>query len=258
MPKPAAKSKALDINTCSAQQLLDLKLKGLSDKKATALVDYRRKCGPYQDWTSVLLVDGIGPESVSKLQLAGVVLSEAAAATSRPLKPASSPCFGSPAKSRSQKQQPGTHSVSASSTSADPRTPPAKQSTGIFKCLFGQHQPSPAGQTSKLPAGFNKARPHSTQADIPAGPAPAKASRPAPSKPAQTTHDVPHPAEVRWWQVCGNPAAPFPPEFAVSKKQIRSYDYVRIAPGDAMRMVYKGQLLTQQEAAEMQEAWKQR
>ncbi|MBD90096.1 MAG: topoisomerase [Deltaproteobacteria bacterium] len=66
-PEPtAAKSKLLNVNTASSDQLQALP--GIGPKKADAIVSYRSANGPFQQVDDLVQVKGIGPKTLDKLR----------------------------------------------------------------------------------------------------------------------------------------------------------------------------------------------
>ena len=62
----AAKSKLLNVNTASSDQLQALP--GIGPKKADAIVSYRSANGPFQQVDDLVQVKGIGPKTLDKLR----------------------------------------------------------------------------------------------------------------------------------------------------------------------------------------------
>jgi len=55
-------SQKININTASADELMDLK--GIGEKKAQAIVDFRENNGPFKQPEDIIKVPGIGPKTV--------------------------------------------------------------------------------------------------------------------------------------------------------------------------------------------------
>ncbi len=55
-------SQKININTASADELMDLK--GIGEKKAQAIVDFRENNGPFKQPEDIIKVPGIGPKTL--------------------------------------------------------------------------------------------------------------------------------------------------------------------------------------------------
>ena len=55
-------SQKININTASADELMDLK--GIGEKKAQAIVDFRENNGPFRQPEDIIKVPGIGPKTL--------------------------------------------------------------------------------------------------------------------------------------------------------------------------------------------------
>jgi len=62
---PAAQAGPVNINTADAATL-SRELKGIGMKRAEAIVEYRRKFGPFKSADELALVKGIGPAAIQK------------------------------------------------------------------------------------------------------------------------------------------------------------------------------------------------
>jgi competence protein ComEA len=62
---PAALAGPVNINTADAATL-SRELKGIGMKRAEAIVEYRRKFGPFKSADELALVKGIGPSAIQK------------------------------------------------------------------------------------------------------------------------------------------------------------------------------------------------
>jgi competence protein ComEA len=62
---PAALAGPVNINTADAATL-SRELKGIGMKRAEAIVEYRRKFGPFKSPDELALVKGIGPAAIQK------------------------------------------------------------------------------------------------------------------------------------------------------------------------------------------------
>ena len=71
MPK---KTITLNLNAATLEELANVKQIGA--KRAKALIDYRKKNGPFEDLSDLLRVDGFDEQSVDDLENSGASLSE--------------------------------------------------------------------------------------------------------------------------------------------------------------------------------------
>jgi len=55
-------SQKININTASADELMDLK--GIGEKKAQTIVDFRENNGPFKQPEDIIKVPGIGPKTL--------------------------------------------------------------------------------------------------------------------------------------------------------------------------------------------------
>lgn len=78
---PAAFAGPVDINSADAASL-DRALKGVGPKTAAAIVDYRKKQGPFKSVDDLAKVNGIGPALIEKNRANMTVGSANAATTS--------------------------------------------------------------------------------------------------------------------------------------------------------------------------------
>jgi competence protein ComEA len=62
---PGAQAGPININTADAATL-SRELKGIGMKRAEAIVEYRRKFGPFKSADELALVKGIGPAAIQK------------------------------------------------------------------------------------------------------------------------------------------------------------------------------------------------
>lgn len=62
---PATQAGPVNINTADATTL-SRELKGIGMKRAEAIVEYRRKFGPFKSADELALVKGIGPAAIQK------------------------------------------------------------------------------------------------------------------------------------------------------------------------------------------------
>jgi len=62
---PAAQAGPVNINTADAATL-SRELKGIGMKRAEAIVEYRRRFGPFKSADELALVKGIGPAAIQK------------------------------------------------------------------------------------------------------------------------------------------------------------------------------------------------
>jgi len=62
----SAKSKKININTASKEELMNLP--GIGDVKAQAIIDYRTKNGPFKDIHEIVNVSGIGEKTFEKIK----------------------------------------------------------------------------------------------------------------------------------------------------------------------------------------------
>jgi competence protein ComEA len=58
----AADSQKININTASADELMNLK--GIGEKKAKAIVEFRKAKGPFEQPEDLIKVPGIGPKTL--------------------------------------------------------------------------------------------------------------------------------------------------------------------------------------------------
>ena len=58
----AADSQKININTASADELMDLK--GIGEKKAKTIIDFRKNNGPFEQPEDLIKVPGIGPKTL--------------------------------------------------------------------------------------------------------------------------------------------------------------------------------------------------
>ena len=58
----AAGSQKININTASADELMNLK--GIGEKKATTIIEFRKNNGPFKQPEDLIKVPGIGPKTL--------------------------------------------------------------------------------------------------------------------------------------------------------------------------------------------------
>jgi len=58
----AEDSQKININTASADELMDLK--GIGEKKAKTIIDFRKNNGPFEQPEDLIKVPGIGPKTL--------------------------------------------------------------------------------------------------------------------------------------------------------------------------------------------------
>ena len=94
----AAQAGPVNINTADAATL-SRELKGIGMKRAEAIVEYRRKFGPFKSADELAAVKGIGPSAIQKNRdLIRIDAKAIAGASTVPSRPASEPPRSPPAK----------------------------------------------------------------------------------------------------------------------------------------------------------------
>lgn len=83
---PAPKVETVDINTADAETLMRV-LDGIGEKKAIAIIEFRKKHGPFKDIIELNQVDGIGEKTIEKNR-DKIVLSQPAKTENAPPPPA--------------------------------------------------------------------------------------------------------------------------------------------------------------------------
>lgn len=68
------KTISLNINTATLDELTNVTQ--ISAQRAKALIDYRKKNGPFEDWSELLQVEGFDEQLVDDLEASGATLVE--------------------------------------------------------------------------------------------------------------------------------------------------------------------------------------
>jgi len=97
-PGIIAQAGPVNINTADAETL-SRELKGIGMKRAEAIVEYRKKFGPFKSPDELALVKGIGPSAIQKnREFVRIDAKTAAAATKPAAKPVAETQRAAPAK----------------------------------------------------------------------------------------------------------------------------------------------------------------
>ena len=69
-------TKTIDLNRATADEISEVKIEGIDESQAMALVEYRDEHGPFESWEEVKNVTGFNGQLIQRLQESGATIGQ--------------------------------------------------------------------------------------------------------------------------------------------------------------------------------------